>query len=297
VKGTIGRAKAGAETRSAASGGETVNKAWSKRCGTIFLLTILIPAWEGFRPVWVLARTPETGARVCRKIVLRGEVAEKQQWRAAIGEGWAFRLVPIAGVPDRTSLAAGHGYSGWDLVIDREQGGAYPDALLLATPPYGSVNEREVGTTYGLRAQDAIAWTPRKFRFLTAVAQWQRARKLYAAVMPGTENGAGKDNQASAAASNALLAMTGAPSVGRGEFSVLDARLVAGAADPPAYARQWTARLASVPHSIEQRADQAGDTAPPLGELRWIRFATTLVLPPGWKLPPGMAAEQANCAE
>jgi hypothetical protein len=294
--GTIGRATAGAEVRSAAWSGKKVNLWLAKRCSAIFLLTNLIPACAGFRPEFALARTRETGSPMCRKIVLRGEVAEKQEWHASIGEGWEFRLVPIGGVPAQTSPAAGHGYSGWDMVVDREHGGGYPDALLLATPPYGSVNEREVGTTYGLRAQDAIAWNPRSFRFFTTVAQWRRARELYAAVMPGPESGAGTKAPAATAAAE-LLAMTGAPDLGRGEFAVLDARLVAGAGDPPAYARPWTSRLVRVPHTLEQSGDRAGAVATPLGELTWIRFATTLVLPTGWKLPAGMGAEEANCAE
>jgi len=72
------------------------------------------------------------------QVVLTGEAGEGQQWRAAFGQGWAFRVLPIQPGPA--------GYSGWDLVVDREQPAGYPDALLLATPPYNSINEREVGT-------------------------------------------------------------------------------------------------------------------------------------------------------
>ena len=76
----------------------------------------------------------------CRKILLTGEVNAGQEWKAAIGEGWMFRVVPIQ--PGK------EGYSGWDLVVDREQSAGYPDALLVATPPYYSISEREVGTTF-----------------------------------------------------------------------------------------------------------------------------------------------------
>ena len=279
----------------------------ARRCATLFLLTVLIPGWEGFRPELALAGTGKTGQRVCRKIVLEGEVAEKQEWGAAIGEGWEFRLMPIVGTPGKMSPAAGQGYSGWDLVVDREQSGGYPDALLLATPPYGSVNEREVGTTYGLRAQDAIAWSPRRFHFLTTLAEWQRARDLYAVVM----RGAGQRDAAGGAAARELLAMIGGTSIGgtanggsstggsgdlgRGEFAVLDARLVAGVADPPAYAQPWASHLALVPHTLEQSG--VGGAQQPLGELKWIRFHVTLVLPARWKLPAGMRRSETNCAE
>jgi hypothetical protein len=168
------------------------------------------------------------------------EVKEGQEWSVAIGEGWIFRLVPIQ--------PSGRGYSGWDLVVNRVEDGGYPDALLVGTPPYGSLNEREIGTTYGLRAQDAIAWNPRRFHFLTSAKSWQRARELFREVVSNPSGeGAG-------AATRELLGMVSDPSQSvRGQFSLLDARLIPGAGDPPAYARQWAANLSQVPHTIEPK--------------------------------------------
>ena len=68
-------------------------------------------------------------------------------------------------------------YSGWDMVVDRIPPAGFPDALYLATPPYNSINQREIGTTYGLRAQDAIGWNPRSFRFLTDPAAFREAQQ------------------------------------------------------------------------------------------------------------------------
>ncbi len=277
--------------RSGALDGTTVGYRGARRWSAIFLLTLLVPVWEGFRQESVRAGRVEVGPRLCRKVVLNGEVLEKQEWRAAIGEGWEFRLAPIADVAGVGSSAPG--FSGWDLVVDPEQSGGYPDALLLGTPPYGSLNEREIGTTYGMRAQDAIAWSPRRFHFLTTAAQLQRARELYGTVMRGAGQGKEK-GAASGPAAEELLTIVGGADLGRGEFAVLDARLVAGVADPPAYARQWAAHLALVPHTLEQSGAGA---QPPLGELKWIRFAATLVLPARWKLPAGMTGSEANCAE
>src|ERR1700738_1509554 len=79
-------------------------------------------------------------ASSCRKVVLKGEVNAGQVWKAALGQGWVFRIQPIQPGPA--------GYSGWDLVVDRDPPVGYPDALLLATPPYDSINEREIGTTF-----------------------------------------------------------------------------------------------------------------------------------------------------
>jgi hypothetical protein len=50
---------------------------------------------------------------------------------------------------------------------------------LLVSPPYDSVNEREVGTTLSLRAQDGIGWNPRSFRILTGLAAFRESRQLY----------------------------------------------------------------------------------------------------------------------
>lgn len=263
-----------------------------KRGGTLFLLTMLIPAWLGCpQEFWAVGKGHPGGKR-CTEIVLGGEVAEKQEWRAAIGEGWEFRVLPIAGAPGKGSTAAGYGYSGWDLAVDREEGGRYPDALLLASPPYASLNPREIGTTYGMRAQDSIAWMPRRFRFFTAVEEWKQARELYGALMQGIGKSAGSD-----VAGQKLLDMVGGQGVGRGELEVLDARLIAGVGNPPAFARQWAANLGRVPHTLVQSEDRPGGAGAPLGELKWIRFRATLTLPGGWKYPSGLSGKATSCAE
>jgi hypothetical protein len=109
--------------------------------------------------------------RSCQKVVLEGEVSVGQEWRAGFGEGWVFRVLPIE--PGKA------GYSGWYLVVDRERPVGYPDALLVATPPYNSINEREVGNTFGLRAQDVVGWNPRSFRFLTAPDAFRESQRLF----------------------------------------------------------------------------------------------------------------------
>jgi hypothetical protein len=174
--------------------------------------------------------------------------------------------------------------------MDRERGGGYPDGLLLATPPYGSLNEREIGTTYGMRAQDAIAWGPRRFHFLTSVDRWKRARELYATVMAGRGGVSGE------AATRELLAMVSGD-VGSGEFEVMDARLRAGLGDPPVFARQWAANLGRVPHELEQKDGRMGGVSGPLGELKWVHFRVTLMVPGSWELPAGLGAKAAKCAE
>ena len=270
-----------------------------KRFSINILLTLLILAPGPFAPgpfasgpfaYGAAHAAAKPGKRACREVVLHGEVQAGREWHAGIGEGWVFRVLPIS---------MGHdlkGYTGWDMVMDRESGVGYPDALLLATPPYGSLNEREIGTTFGLRAQDAIAWGPRRFRFFTDMARMSKARNLFAVVMPlragGTTANANSAEQAKA--TQGLLSMLDDhTAMGDGELSILDARLVSGVADPPEFARQWAARLSQVPHTNEQTAGAPSA----LGELRWMRFAVTLRLPAPWKLPAELHGTEANCEE
>jgi hypothetical protein len=90
---------------------------WSQALGFIPALVIAL----------AVARTGVPQSRTCQRVELQGEVSAGQEWKTAFGQGWVFRVLPIA--PQSA------GYSGWDLAIDREQPAGYPDALLLATQP------------------------------------------------------------------------------------------------------------------------------------------------------------------
>jgi len=208
--------------------------------------------------------------------VLAGEVGAGNAWQAALGEGWVFRVLPIP--------AGMKAYSGWDLVVDRAQPAGYPDALLLATPPYNSINEREIGTTYGLRAQDALGWNPRSFRFLAnpaALREGQRLFRQLTATGPAQSSAAGK-----------LLALTSHAATG--QFRILDARLIPGVADPAPYAQNWARQYERTQHSVESNM---GNPSTPRGQLFWMRFSITLWLPQGWHTPPALHAVLAPCAE
>lgn len=250
----------------------------------LFLLIFLIPQIAAPGAGLASAKDASSG-RQCQKLVFTGEVIEGQSWETTIGHDWIFRVLPIA--------ASSKGYSGWDLAVDRAHDGGYPDALLLGTPPYGSLNEREIGTTFGLRAQDAIAWAPRRFHFLISGKDLHRGRELFRTVM--AQPVAGKaDEMARSKATAELLQMVGDSSrVASGKFEVLDARLTAGVADPPAFAQQWAARFSRAPHTLMPAASHPSAQ----GELRWIRFRATLWLPENWRTPQEIKGEQAKCPE
>jgi hypothetical protein len=222
---------------------------------------------------------------------LTGEVNAGQEWSSDVGDGWIFRLVPIA--------SSGKPYTGWDLVLEPKRIGGYPDALLLGTPPYGSLNEREIGTTFGLRAQDAIAWGPRRFHFFTSEKDLASARELFAVVTSRT--GAVETKNQSQASAELLNMASDKLRSGSGEFEVLDAKLVLGMGDPAVFAQQWAARLARVPHTIVPENSQTVSQTTFRGELRWIRFRAAIWLPGRWvkpaRLPPGSTFEAAKCPQ
>ena len=227
----------------------------------------------------------------CRQLVIRGQVSAGNGWNEPIGENWVFRLVPIE--------PGEKGYSGWDLVVDRVGGTGFPDALLLATPPYDSINQREVGTTFGLRAQDAIGWNPRSFRFLTDSAEFQSAKKLYftlhsaqqsaqraaRAVRPTT----GEESAESFDAASKLLTKIAAHS-SAGQFRILDAQITPGTADALPFAQSWAVRQRNTPHTVVAAASPT-----PHGKLDTIRFEITLWLPAGWKSPRNLRTVPSPC--
>lgn len=219
----------------------------------------------------------------CRRATLSGEVKAGREWSAPIGMGWVFRVMPIQ--------PASAGYSGWDLVVDRTQPAGFPDALFLATPPYNSINEREIGTTYGLRAQDAIGWNPRSFSFILNPEAFQLAQSYYLELQKnGAFARAHPATQPDATLMSRLLDLQ--KHAAKGEFRILDARIVPGAADAPRFAQSWSQAAAQTPHEVEPVSSGAGS---PRGSLRWMRFAVTLWLPQAWKLPAGVPSAAAPC--
>jgi len=219
---------------------------------------------------------PPSG-RACQRVELQGEVIEGHEWKVALGQGWTFRVLPIAG------------YSGWDLAVDRDPPAGYPDALLLATLPYDSINEREIGTTFGLRAQDAVGWNPRSFRFLTDTKDFREASLLYLHLFRAPKNSTAGGEKAALAR---LLEVEKRAS--SGQLRILDARLVPGTRDPQPFAQAWALAFARSQFHIEPVAEGQASAE---GKLVWMRFVVTLWLPSGWNFPAAIKPVRAPCPE
>lgn len=262
-KGRAGRRRRGRGERRVSEGRarerrKTGNvRGWIAALGGILALALPAMTWA------------QKGA--CQRVSLAGEVKAGQEWRQEIGGGWVLRLVPIA--PGQA------GYTGWDLVVDRTRGAGYPDALLLATPPYASINEREIGTTYGLRAQDAMGWNPRSFHFLTDEKDFAEARRLFAQLTAGKQQAAGR-----------LLELAG--KAASGELEIEEARLTAGVGDAPAFAENWAMRSRRTP---QQEVPAPGGKSSARGSLSWMRFKATLWLPVKLRPAGGLTVSRVAC--
>jgi hypothetical protein len=223
-------------------------------------------------------------AATCKKIVLTGEVTAGQQWSQPIGQGWLFNVIPIQ--PGKQA------YTGWDLAVDREAPAGFPDALLVATPPYYSISEREVATTFGLRAQDAVGWNPRSFHFLTDPDALREAQKQFRA-LGGTKIWTEKPepNPGRQAAEQRLLEINRKSSPG--QFRILNAKLTPGIADAQPFAQRWALQSSRTPHTI---APSSTGQATPLGELHSMRFSITLWLPQNWQAPKNLHPTSAPCS-
>ncbi len=253
---------------------------WPSALSAALVLALAVPA---------PAAPPRPSA--CTRVELTGKVNAGQEWKASLGEGWAFRIVPI--VPGTS------GYTGWDLVVDRDPPAGFPDAVLLATPPYNSINEREIGTTYGLRAQDAIGWNPRSFRFLINPEDLLQGQKLFLALSSQLQTPSGKPPGASSNQDPAVARLTRQlmdlqSHAAAGEIHILDAGLAPGIADPEPFAQSWALRAARMQTTL---VPQTGPKPTPRGELDWMHFSITLWLPAGWKPPHGLSVTPSPCAQ
>jgi hypothetical protein len=176
----------------------------------------------------------------------------------AVRAGWIVRVLPA------------------DAVYGTQPRPAH-DAAELATPPYNSVTPLALTTDYSFRAQDAIAWNPRRFQFAADMPSFQKLENAYAAYMT---------HQSDAAAGERLAEMAAASPTA--ELLVLDSRLVPGTANQGQMAAAVASHIAETPHTVEQGSS-------PLGAVTWIKFRVTLHVPAGFAAAHGLKADKTGC--
>jgi len=199
----------------------------------------------------------------CRAEVLEAELRAGKEFRHPIGNGLDLWFQPIA--------------AGWILRVIPAIGPAGEhDYAELATPPYESVSPLSLSTDFAFRAQDAVGWNPRRFKFATSANEFDQLNEVYQRFIHA------------GATPPAPLQLELSDEVARasdGKLTILDARLVPGLADQGKMAASVAASFTTTAHTLVQPSDGKPGA---LGELLWLRVRVELALPPGFPADRGM---------
>ena len=224
--------------------------------------------------VWVVglgvgSASGASGRKTCIRGVLAGEVQAGEEFVRPMGNGLEVMLEPLA--------------SGWILRV-LPVGGARPgrDYADLATPPYQSVSPLLISTDYSFRAQDAVGWNPREFRFAADVRSFGQLFEVYGEYRKSAIPSEDVKSRLAELVSRAPQAT----------LEILDAHLVPGMADQARAATMVASHFGSTAHRVEQPAD---GKATPLGKVTWMRFRISLELPAGFRADKGVRMERSGC--
>jgi hypothetical protein len=213
---------------------------------------------------------PPHGPALCSRGVLEGELKAGKPYSQAIGNGLRVYFQPIA--------------SGWILrVLPATGPTGEHDYAELATPPYQSVTPLSISTDFAFRAQDAVGWNPRRFRFATGAVPFHELEGVYQTFI--------KSGTTPPEAVQAALARQIARTA-EGTLTIVDARLVPGTADQWRMAAAVASHFSETAHTLVPEPD--GSTSP-LGRLVWLRFRLDLDLPRGFSASPELHLEPRVC--
>jgi len=201
---------------------------------------------------------------LCQSASFEGEAKAGQSFIQPLGNGMVFDLEAVR--------------AGW-IVRVLPVSGARPahDAAELATPPYNSVTPLAITTDFSFRAQDALAWNPRRFQFAGDLSSFKKFEAAYTAFMANPNDAAAQEKMAEMAAA--------APAA---ELQILDSRLVPGTANQAQMAAAVASHIEQTPHTVEQGSS-------PLGAVTWVKFRVTLHLPAGFVAAKGLATDRKGC--
>ena len=208
----------------------------------------------------------------CRVQTIEGELTAGREFRAGIGDGLALWFQPIA--------------SGWILRIVPGSGPSPGDTdyAELATPPWQSVSPLSLSTDFSFRAQDAVGWNPRHFRWARSKAEFDALHELYLSILhAGAAPPAPLEVELSSHVAHAP----------EGSLTLLDARLIPGMRDQSPLAATVASHFTSTAHTL---ADPPDGRPTPLGKLLWVKFRVQLSLPAGFKSAPGSRIVPQICS-
>jgi hypothetical protein len=252
----------------------------------------LVRAYVGHRQCFVLGSlsllffVSMTGnaQQACRKVTFQSQVKKGETFQKPITPALMFLLKPTS--------------DGWQIEMQTSPASQH-DAAEVATPPYQSINPLLLTTGYGMRAQDAVAWNPRNFQFVTKPAQIAEASQDLELEIhkPGpTDFDKGYSANSEKPTKDAEMRLIAlAMNSPHGQLRILDASLVPGTADQSAAAATVASHWRTTPHTLVQPA--AGTAATPSGSLESLKFEVTLWLPRGLQLAAGLRPVAAACPQ
>jgi hypothetical protein len=229
--------------------------------------------WAGFVAIaqcWAIGLSAQTGhamkpPKSCSRVVFDGDVRAGEGFEKAFAKGLKFYLEPLR--------------SGWIVrVLAADEPRGTHDYAELATPPYRSVSPLLISTDWSFRAQDAVAWNPRRFRYARNSEVFRRLAGLYGGVM------------ANDAVSSSKVAEVVSEQP-EGVLQILDVRMVPGLADQAQMAAVVASHLEETPHKVDQSVAPSA-----LGRLEELRFRVKLDLPEGIVPVPGLVVEKILCS-
>ncbi|HLH03323.1 MAG TPA: hypothetical protein VKX25_11165 [Bryobacteraceae bacterium] len=179
-------------------------------------------------------KPPSTAKPECSAgaVCFTGEVKEGEAFRYSINSQLDFVLIPAPqGNP-----------SGWTMEIEpKHPGPQCHDFVYVVNPPYREHSVRYIDTSYGWKAEDVVADTPREFKFVTNCSDYQaEGHRLDILLWPYTYSQQQYDE---------ALGKLGSSPLGQG--------------------RLW----------ITASRTSHANSSDPLGRIDWIRFAVELKLP------------------
>ena len=200
----------------------------------------------------------------CRQAVIEGEVAGGQGFDRVFAAGLRFYLEPLR--------------SGWIVrVLDAGAAREAHDFAEVATPPYQSVSPLLISTDWAFRAQDAVAWNPRHFRYAANRASFRSLKQLQAGALAGDGSDIVKLSELVSRQPEATL-------------DLLDARFAPGIADQAKMAATVAGHLESTPHTTDINAAPSQ-----LGRLESIKFRVKFNLPGDVRATPGVSEMSVPC--
>ena len=175
-----------------------------------------------------------------------------------LASGWILRVLPVSGP------RPAHDYAE------------------LATPPYQSVSPLLISTDYSFRAQDAVAWNPRRFRYASGAKDYAAMLAAYLEYMKGTSRRGAMESE--------LAELAGQSPEGR--IEILDSHFVPGMANQAQTAAMVASHLSTTPPSVEQVEGGKGSA---LGRVTWMKFRISVDLPAGFQSAKGLMVQTGSC--